>query len=159
VAYPKRQLAERFWRYVIRAPGNGCWIWGGARRRGYGAFAIQRANRARQDLVPAHRIAYELQYGAGSAAGKFVCHRCDNRACVRPDHLFLGTHDDNMQDMADKGRAAQGPRHHKAKLTADEVREIRQSTATQRVLAAQFNVSQATVFYIRRGVTWKSVTD
>lgn len=95
---PKRRpLKDRFWSKVQKT--DGCWEWTGSRRpKGYGVFAVNGARRE-----SAHRVAYALFIGPISA-GFFVCHRCDNPRCVRPDHLFLGTQADNMRDMHAKGR-------------------------------------------------------
>ena len=99
---------ERFSRYVNKSE---CWEWMGARLSvGYGIF--QWKTETRSITRTAHRCAYELAYGP-IPNGMMVLHRCDNRACVRPDHLYLGTHRQNMRDMVTRERAATGERNAK----------------------------------------------
>ncbi len=94
------RLAARFWKKVLKT--DDCWLWLGARdRRGYGYFSVGPA--ATRRTFCAHRIAVALN-GRIPGDDQMVCHHCDNPQCVRPDHLFLGTHSDNMQDMHAKGR-------------------------------------------------------
>ena len=94
-------LEQRFWERVRKS--DGCWLWTGRHRPdGYGQLLT-----AERRVVYAHRLAYEIHHGP-IPDGMFVCHHCDNTPCVRPDHLFLGTHADNMRDMREKGRAANG---------------------------------------------------
>jgi len=95
VNHPKKKIPieERFWRYVLKSVGNGCWIWTGALRQGYG----QISNKV------AHRVSWEIHNGP-IPQGFFVCHHCDNPPCVNPYHLFLGNAQDNTSDMIIKGR-------------------------------------------------------
>lgn len=94
-------VAERFNRFVLRS--DSCWLWTGVLiHNGYGRVTIA------QKKCLAHRVAWELEHGQPVPNGKFVLHRCDVRNCVRPSHLFLGTGQDNMDDMRAKGRYVNG---------------------------------------------------
>jgi hypothetical protein len=93
-------LAERFWRHVLIT--DGCWLWLGHRRPPPGPYGTIRGDGRGKPLY-AHRVAWELHYGA-IPDGKHVLHHCDTPPCVRPDHLFLGTQADNDRDMTAKGR-------------------------------------------------------
>lgn len=100
LSVPRREplvpLDVRFWAKV--AKGDGCWEWTASRNSlGYGNIRVERKR------FVAHRVAWALTYGP-IPDGLFVCHHCDNPPCCRPDHLFLGTHADNMADMVAKGR-------------------------------------------------------
>lgn len=91
-----RTTAERFWSHVAKS--DGCWEWTGTRPHNkYGRFRIG------ETFVMSHRYSWTITNGA-IPEGQCVCHRCDNMKCVRPDHLFLGTHTDNMRDAQGKGR-------------------------------------------------------
>ena len=150
-------LADRFWRYVQK--GDGCWEWSAARNGlGYGAFGLNR-----DDMMPAHRFSWELHFGP-IPSGLFVCHHCDNPPCVRPDHLFLGTPLANVRDMVRKGRARtgdhKGERNANARLTDDQVREIRvRRSAGERAkdLAAEFGVTPPLISYIARRTAWRHI--
>lgn len=116
----------------------------------YGKIAVNGKQR------PAHRVAYEL-YRGPIPDGMLVCHKCDVRVCVNPDHLFLGTHADNMRDRSAKGRTAIGERS-RSTLSNEDALTIHRSTLRTSTLARKFGVSEGCIFGIRTGVTWTHVT-
>lgn len=144
---------ERFWHLVVKGPE--CWEWSSHRRDGYGILTVGHNQQGK-----AHRFSYELHYGP-IPDGLFVCHKCDNRACVRPDHLFLGTAGDNTADMVAKGRGKSvthpGEAHGMAKLTEQAVRTILRSKGPARIMAAKFKVSESTIYMIRGRHIWKHI--
>lgn len=94
--------SERFWKFVLKT--DGCWLWTGAvSKNGYGHFTVRDSHGERQ--TGAHRFAFEFYSGEMPPSDQHVCHGCDNRLCVRREHLFLGTPKDNEQDKSSKGRA------------------------------------------------------
>ena len=149
---------ERFWEKVKRGPG--CWEWQGHRRpRGYGLFARSRQGGRKQIIWDAHRFAWMIERGP-IPLGMLVCHHCDNPACVRPDHLFLGTNRDNKLDSVSKGRHrwCNGEKNGRAKLTASDVAMIRRRLTAgekQADIADAFGVSQTTVSLLHRRKTWR----
>jgi hypothetical protein len=155
-----RPLADRFWEKVERRGTSDCWPWvGKVTTAGYGQ--ISRGRNA-DGLVGAHRLAYELSNGT-IPDGLIIRHRCDNRICVNPGHLEVGTHLDNMRDRAQRGRTAQhrGVDHPQARLTEDDVLEIRRLAAVrtpQKVIAARYGVSQRTVSDIALRRRWRHVS-
>lgn len=96
--------ARFFTKYKIDTD-TGCWNWTGYLYHGYGILSVARKP------TKAHRVSYEIHHGA-IPSGMIICHRCDNRSCVNPDHLFVGTYKDNNQDIVDKGRHYLSKRTH-----------------------------------------------
>lgn len=128
---------------------SGCWVWTAVKEReGYGK--IKSDGKMRQ----AHRVSYELHRGE-IPGGMFVCHHCDNRSCVNPEHLFLGSHVDNMEDMKSKARQQIGTKNCQAKLTEADILAIRAARgAPQPELARAYGVSQSHISDIQTGRKW-----
>lgn len=137
----------------IRERSSGCWEWTAYRKPdGYGRFNFNGR------MCLAHRAAWLLLKGP-IPDKLLVLHSCDNRRCVNPDHLFLGTQKDNMDDMLrkDRGVFVRGERIGTAKLTAEAVREIRTSPKTGGQLAREYGLSKTAVNNVRAGKTWTHV--
>jgi hypothetical protein len=134
---------------------NECWIWiAGTRKNGKGVPYPRHS--VGDKSVGAHRFSYELINGK-IPEGMYVCHKCDTPLCVNPNHLFIGTHNDNMKDMVEKKRSFKGRGENKkglAKLTNEQVSKIRQSTLSQTKLGNIYGVSQTTIGRIKRGVSY-----
>jgi HNH endonuclease len=148
----RRTSAEDFFRAHYTIAPSGCWEWTAAKlKTGYGALHDDMGT-----IVRAHRFAYQLLKGP-ITRGRFVLHSCDNRLCVNPDHLRLGTQTDNMQEASERNRIPQGERHHQAKLTESQVLEIRSLARTmkQKDIAKQFHISRAIVCQIISRQIWK----
>lgn len=144
---------DNFWNKIFYCP-SGCWIWTGQSNPGTGYGAI-RYNTKRTDT---HRFSYALRYGE-IPKGMEVCHKCDVRLCVNPDHLFLGTRLDNAQDMARKNRGTIGQKNPNAKITNLQAVVIREALQLfeQKSIAKYFNVTPQTVSGIASGRTWRKV--
>jgi len=146
------QEKEIFFEKVAVSVGDGCHVWGHCLDTGgYGSAWF------RKRLWRAHRVAWMIHFGA-IPDGLCVLHRCDNRACVSPRHLFIGSHADNMADMKRKGRSVDD--HHNCKLTADDVRKIKEMVSRgSRTgdLARYFDVDVSTISNIKSGYRWGHV--
>lgn len=159
---------ERFWAKTSKS--DACWEWIGTMLAdGYGVLRVGRKDGMERKSVKAHRFSWELHNGP-IPAGLFVCHHCDNRRCVRPDHLFVGTAADNSADRDRKGRAgstagiprpfAQGERHHNAKLSDAEAaaaKRMREAGASFALIGRKYGVCRQTIFKIVNGNSWRHV--
>lgn len=150
-------LVDRFFDLIGRKTESGCVLWAGRvhKRNGYGLINPDNSNRS----LGAHRLSYELMIGP-IPDGLYVLHRCDNRLCILPTHLFVGTQLENMQDCVAKGRQARGEMLGRSKLTVESIMEIRRRCGngeSQYLLATHFGVCQQVISDIKRRKTWKHV--
>lgn len=131
-------ILDRLFNQCIPEPNSGCWLWlGGLHNDGYGLI------RAGQTRL-AHRVSYELLKGP-IPPGSCVCHSCDNRLCVNPDHLWLGSLRDNAIDMARKRRAGG------QKIGPDTAAIIKADTRSYSLISEQFGISLAQISRIKSG--------
>ena len=144
-------LEERLDYYSMPEPMSGCQLWliyadpnGYGRMKWDGTYQL------------AHRLAWKAHRGQ-IPDGIDVLHKCDVPSCINPDHLFLGTHQDNMNDKVAKGRQSRiwGERSGAHKLTSDQVRAIRVDVRRHKDIAASYGVCQATVAHIKVGRNWR----
>jgi len=146
---------SRFWSKVGRRGPDECWPWLGSRQAsGHGQFV---ASVIPHRLTPAHKFMWQLTHGP-IGDGLVVCHRCDHGWCVNPTHLFVGTQADNLRDCREKDRHSRGERHYNAKLTDDNVTEMRRLASVgvaQVEIARRFNTDQSHVSNIMRGKKWR----
>lgn len=151
-------MRRPFWDWVDKngpfnvALNSCCWVWIGAvKRGGYGKVTVN--NRS----CSVHRRAWELTHGQ---TAMHVLHKCDNRVCVNPLHLFLGTNQDNVDDRNCKLRQARHESHGAAKLTIVEVKEIRAKYqwGNGAMLSREYNVVPSTILDIVKGRKWRGVT-
>lgn len=148
--WKEQTLEERFMQYVSPEPNSGCWLWVGSETKGYGKLGHKD-----HTFSYAHRISYEL-YKGDIPNSLFVLHKCDNSFCVNPEHLYCGTHAQNMNDMHVRKRNA--PRYGefcgKAKLKEQQVLEIRASKLTPAQLSKKYKIARETIYQILNRRTW-----
>ena len=165
--------SERFWKKVDKKSTEKCWLWKSSHMvSGYGAFAYKGV------MKNAHRIAWILTNGEIGSSQIHVCHKCDVKLCVNPNHLFLGTAKDNIQDAMTKGRIAYGERCASSKLTSTQVIKIRSAYdyrprqhdpitgkfvpkinygLTQQELANRYCVDRKSIGNVVNLSTWRSI--
>lgn len=149
----RSQILERLMRRSKRDP-NGCLVWGGCRQgKGYGAiFACGK-------LRSTHRIAYQIYFGK-IPAELSILHRCDNRPCIEPQHLYAGTAKQNSLDAILRGRTPKGIKHGMAKLSEEDVYNIRMLSSNKTAsseIAVKFGVSYHTIWDITTGRSWRHI--
>lgn len=161
--------AERFWTKVVKSSGvygdsgrykTECWCWTAGKESGYGRIMIQRK------LILAHRLSWEMHFDK-IPKDQCVLHKCDNRGCINPHHLFLGTRKDNNIDRQTKGRSSggrnggghKGEKNGRAKLTESDIIDIRSrpSSQTAAFIAKEYGVKKETIYAIRNGRLWPHI--
>lgn len=152
--FPK--LDKKFWNKVNIGDSDSCWSWTGCKGDdGYGILRRHNKSFRASRVIMLHLFPGEIN------SGRIVCHKCDNRQCVNPNHLFWGTHDDNLKDMASKGRSTIGERNPKAKITNETVLIICsmiKSGSRSRDVAAAVGCSEAVVASIKSGQNWNKIS-
>ena len=152
---PSTHEYARFLDHVVIDDRGGCWLWQSVNRTtGYGQYRCPRRGR----VISAHRWMYQFHNPDQILTKRdFVMHTCDVKHCVNPTHLMIGDHATNMADMRRKGRAKNNPTGCKGQLSAEQVREIRQSQLPRVTLAEKFGISYQQVYKIINRVIYKDV--
>lgn len=160
----RKSISDRFMDKVSKSP-DGCWLWtASVGTSGYGRFCLN------GKIEKSHRVSYTLFIGnipyVDDADGRGTCimHKCDNPLCVNPDHLFAGSHKDNMRDKSAKGRVVNnsllGEKHQNSKLTEIDVVDIRFLAGNgikPPQLSKEFLVSRSTIHSLLDGETWRHI--
>jgi hypothetical protein len=151
----RKSLRDRFSEKIMPEPNSGCWLWTGAvGNLGYGVIGLGRRD---QGIGKAHRVSWQLHRGKIPSGG-FILHKCDQPACVNPDHLFCGSQSENMRDCVAKKRNFvpdnRGERAAWAKLTAIQVDDIARRAMTGPEYAAKYGVSRSAIYQIWSGRNW-----
>lgn len=152
--YSKLSIEDRFWQKVNKKSDDECWEWQGSLHHvwGYGNFRVC------QKYTAAHRYSWSLHFGE-IPMGMFICHKCDNPACVNPSHLFLGTPQDNVTDKIQKGRQADvhGELNPRAKLSEEDAKTIllkHKQGMQNKTLADLYGVAPSTIYLLVSGKNW-----
>lgn len=159
----KEKMPELFWTKIKFGEPDDCWEWTRS-LNGIGYPYFQTIVDGKHKNVLGHRFLYRLVYGLEKIELQ-VCHTCDNRKCCNPNHYFLGTQSDNLNDMVKKGRYGKrnlpfGSKHSQSKLTEEKVMLIKMRLAigeADRHLSRVFQVNRTTIRAIRKGKVWKHV--
>lgn len=148
-------LSERLEGLSIPEPNSGCWIWLGniySERKPYGRIDV--GGRTQQ----AHRVSYETYMGR-IPKGLQIRHNCDNPSCINPDHMTVGTSQQNVEDRDLRGRTRQGVKHANSKFSESDIREIRASSENNYALGRRYGVAESTIRHIKSRFSYRSVPE
>ena len=163
IGLPTMPMKDRIMQSVTVNSISGCWEWKGSKRNGYGRMTVGSRLDGTRKTMSAHRMSY-IAFKGDIPDGYFVCHKCDNPCCVNPEHLFIGTRQDNIDDRENKHRNVikVGEEHPRSKLTKKAVKDARHEHIVNGVsfmtLARKYNVSKSTIQNAINGITWKCVS-
>lgn len=154
-------LKERLLSHIKINIETDCWEWQGSKRNGYGRMIVGSRKDKTRKSKSAHRVSYEIYHGE-IPIGMDVCHRCDNPCCVNPNHLFVGTRQDNINDRESKGRnkIQYGSKNGRAILNEDQVIEIREKRnlgMSFGKLSKEYGVCKKTIMRAASGQNWSTV--
>ena len=144
----KEQL-KCFWSKVGKRGPDDCWEWTASFNKGYGSVSLDGVT------LRANRVSYAI--ANGDPGEIYVCHTCDNPACVNPSHLWTGTMPENNADRDQKDRQVKGVKHGRARLTEEQVKAIRESKETQQILAGRYGVVQQIISRIINRKIWRHI--
>lgn len=148
-------LKDNFERSYIINKNTGCWEWQKNRdKKGYGTIGSHIGDKRITKF--AHRVSYEL-YKGEIPINMIVCHACDNPGCVNPDHLWIGTHQDNINDKIKKNRGLFGSKHQNSKLTEEQIIKIRKEKLSINDIAKKYRIHYNTAYDIINFKSWSHV--
>lgn len=156
----QQPLTERIERHSIPEPNSGCWLWTGTiGPNGYGTMGIGGNRKLGGKTRGVHQVAW-MAYRGEIPAGLFVCHHCDMKTCVNPDHLYVAPHAKNMEDAGSRKRMRFGKEHHAAILNRGLViafRDMARVGFTASQIAARFGFSRSNVRHVLTGYVWSHI--
>jgi HNH endonuclease len=157
-----KEFSKRFWERIDIKGRNDCWIWHGCI---VGSLSKYGGVSYKGRMTKAHRLAWQLTFKRKIPKGKLACHKCDNKLCCNPYHIFIGTQRDNMLDMFRKGRGnrtpMRGDKNHRTKITKEQASEIKRLRYKMALplseISLRVKVSKTTVSSICSGRSWRWV--
>jgi len=143
-----QKLIDRFWRFVYRGLEDECWNWiGSTTGEGYGRFSVGGRNGKK---LGAHQVSYMIKHGS-IPEGLFVLHKCNNKVCVNPNHLYAGTHEQNMLDLIDSGRSRRD--EHLIKVRRVTAEKLIRMDKSNRFISKATGMGRKSIVKLRQSIT------